>query len=210
MHPGNSPLTFWNSLLKTDHLPCRIVSAEGERSPGEKCASAAATWCVWAKTQTTPGRAEVVVRSMLEAVRGLGRARRALRCPHPPPSTSTMHRWPRCRYGRSSSAWWLRCGCAAADWRSAGGDAETQRNGSKHARTCTRKDSRAHAHLAHSQGEEKGQERASVKSARTAEQFLGSFQNKSRCAEQCLGCAARKNAWLLLHLNKNAMHDYFG
>lgn len=49
LNPGNSPLTFWNSLLKTDHLPCRIVSAKGERSHGEECASAAATWCVWQK-----------------------------------------------------------------------------------------------------------------------------------------------------------------
>lgn len=63
LHPGNSPLTFWNSLLKTDHLPFRTVSAKGERSHGEKCASAAATWCVCAKTQTIPVRVDLMVSS---------------------------------------------------------------------------------------------------------------------------------------------------
>lgn len=129
LHPGNSPLTFWNSLWKSDHLPCRIVRPKGERCHGEKCASAAATWCVWAKKKKKFPKPRNYSRT-----RWCDDAFNAWDCAQfrkgkessvvpPPPRSSTgamtQHRWPRCSYSRSaSSAWWLRCGCAAAaDWR---------------------------------------------------------------------------------------------
>lgn len=170
LHPGNSPLTFWNSLLKTDHLPFRIVSAKGERSHGEKCASAAATWCVWAKTKTIPVRVEVMVSSVLQAVHGLGRARRAMCCPPPPPPAL----WPSTAgRGVATVGPPPRRGGSVVDVQQQTGGAETTTHRHREMGVNT------HAHT-HARGERGRQERASVKSATTIKHdFLYNFQNKS-------------------------------